>query len=171
MLPEPVSVSKGSPRQSTTKTWGASLAPLLAHRHNRVGRVDDAGDDRGQRLECLLLRFEVFEAVVGAADAGDGVAEAALGDVGGDTGTGEQRAGSTAQIVDRIAAQTRGLVEVGLAIIEAAERTRTVGAENVGAVICCSLQQSLRRLAERDEHVLAALVPRTRDDPHRAVLV
>ena len=60
-----------------------------------------------------------------------GVAETHLGDLGTDSGLGQQRPGRPAQVVQPPARDAAGRVEGFLALVEAKERARAVGAENM----------------------------------------
>ena len=115
------------------RACGASLAPRLLHRHHNVvaGRMNDALDQRGQRFEGVTLLG--FDSRAGHRCRARRPARGrdTFRHVGTDASARQQRAGRPSQIVQRPAGDAADLVEVFLAVVEATERVRAVGAENM----------------------------------------
>src|SRR5262249_33066520 len=134
-------------------------------------RLHDALVLRRQRLEGVALLVSKFPSIVNPADAHHRMAEAPLGDVGVDAGARQQRAARPAQIMQPIIREARAAIKIGLAISESAERAPAGGAKNVvAAQHWLRRDDGLRRLAQRDQGVLAALITRARNDPRCAAV-
>ena len=134
--------------------------------------MNDALDLRGQLFEGVTLFVEIVVPVVSAPHTGQhGVAETHLGDLGPDSGLGQQSPGRPSKVVQPPARDAAGRVEGFLALVEATERARPVGAENM--IVTRKRRHGrddlLRRRAERNHHVAFALVSLFGDDPDLAI--
>src|SRR5258708_4743207 len=90
-------------RSGSSRNSGNSFAcrPPLIERCHIVGRMDDALNESGQRLERPLFLWQILVPVIRAADARQDVTEATLGMVRRDAGPAHQRARGAPQLVQR----------------------------------------------------------------------
>ena len=94
------------------------------------------GEGLGPQLEGIAAFVEevvpLIDLAHGAGDAGTGVVDDLLGDVGGDAELGEAGGGGPAQVVEHPALDPAGAVEAGLDLAEAGDGAAgAVGWEHV----------------------------------------
>src|SRR5262245_5944166 len=149
----------------------ASLLRLLAcasYRYDVIaGRIHYPVYLRCQCIEGVLHFPLVRVPIVNAAHAGDGVAEAALGDVGVDASARHQAARCPSQIMQRPILHAASEVELELECRESANRVPSIGRERELAALDLRYlsQHLLGRARERQRHLGARLIAGGRDAP------